>query len=525
MHYASNLLFSPSGDRILESDSDRLWDTSTGRPVASFPAIPLDHPTQFGVDDDPKGRWFFHPVTRALHRFDTGAAITGPITPDRAYSNSFSEDGRYLAVSTATSFSALNLQTHHIAGPIFLGVLSRPVLAPKGELLAGLLNTRAGFWDPETGEQVLPNQAVDMPDITFSFSPDGKAYSCLSHGTLVVRRLYSQASNSELMKEANDAQQLRRVDANTWRRLQARLTRSAKSNLSQQENPATSAAHAEYDIEEAISDTGLPNDDAASLLAAARAEANAGLWSTASETLSSARKHGAKGAGILFLEGTVALRLHRYAQAEQIFGTLALQDKSKVTGASLFQSAVGNRDFKKAAAVVDEPFSDEPASWRVRRPVAACLALAAGGDKTANSRFESFLERCRIKDPWTYEGLAPLLARSAIDLNAGQNRWQELIDKFENQDGDLDADMSKLLLTVRHNGPLPRLTSENEPEQLFARALAKRKEGAQVYRAALLECSAKLHAMSQTNDCQTFDDTLKVLRTIVLAQECDRLTR
>ena len=329
-----------------------------------------------------------------------------------------------------------------------------------------------------------------------------------------------------MLKEANDAQELRRVDANTWRRLQTRLSRSTKSTVIQQENPKWPvAAHAEYGTEEAISDTGLPNDDAASLLAAARAEANAGLWSTASETLVSARKHGAKGAGITFLEGTIALRLHRYAQAEQIFGALAFQDKSKVTGVSLFQSAVGNRDFRKAAAVLDQPFSDEAASWRVRRPVAACLALAAGGDKTANSRFESFLERCRIADPGTYEGLAPLLARSAIDLNAGQNRWRELIDKFENQDGDLDADMSKLLLTARQNGPLSRMSSENEPEQLFARALAKRRDGIQVYRAALLECSAKLHAMSQTNDCQTFDDTLKVLLTLVLEQECDHLAQ
>jgi WD40 repeat protein len=520
----TDILFNQHGDRMIEEVSGRVWDTTKNRVINTCPSLPIDHSMVVTVNPDASLDHFFHPITRKLHRFDTGAAISAPLIDSPSANGQFSEDGRYLGISTDTSIKAVNLQTKHSSDLIPVGSSSIPMFAMKGQLLAGILRTYIGFWDPETGEQVLPNlPAVDAMSST-QFSDDGTAYACKLKSGFAVRRLMDSNNTDELLARATDALSLQKADSKTWNALLAKRTGLPFTQTNQDHLIETRLESPKsYEVQDAMGDSGLPEESATSYLNATKAEVGAGLWENAAESIRRAKAAGANEPGVLFLEGNIALQLGKYGKAEESFVHLLATERSKLSLLSAFQAAVGNRDYKTVAQVLDATSRDEATSFRFRKKLCSLITLAATGNSNSGRQFESYLEHCRTSEAAAFEGLGSLFARTAADLNVSQDRWSELRAIAQDQEvGDLDAQTAKFLLECRLNLPISGPEIPNAPETIFGIALRAKSDGKAKFLASLKVARTKLQKIIVQNNCRTLDDTLQVLRAQILGRECDR---
>ena len=519
----TDIVLSQHGDRMVEVISGRVWDTTRNRIIRTCPSLPIDHSMVVLIRANSTNEEFFHPITRKIHRFDTGEAISEPLIDTPSTQGQFSADGKYLGISTATSLKSINLQTKHASELINVGSSSLPGFAMKGELLTGILRTRIGFWDPETGEQVLPNLPAEDAMSNTQFSNDGTAYVCRLGNSVVVRRITIGNSTDQLLTRAADALSLQKADSKTWNKLLAKRTGLPFTQTAQdRKDPSHLDSTKIYQVQDAMGDSGLPEESASALLNAAKAEVGAGLWENAAESIRRAKAAGANQPGVLFLEGNIALQLGNYAKAEASFVNLLAIEHSKLALISAYQAAVGARDFRTALKVLESTSLDESTSFRFRKTIYGLLTHAVSGNATAVSQFETYLDHCRTSETEAYDALGSLFARTAADLNASQNRWSELRKvALDQEEGDLDAQAAKSLLEYRMSLPLSGPEANNSPEAIFGIALRSKSGGKAKFLAALQIAHTKLQRIIQQNNCRTLEDSLNVLRTLVLQRECD----
>ena len=69
--------------------------------------------------------------------------------------------------------------------------------------------------------------------------------------------------------------------------------------------------------------------------------------------------------------------------------------------------------------------------------------------------------------------------------------------------------------------PLSGPEANNSPEAIFGIALRSKSGGKAKFLAALQIAHTKLQRIIQQNNCRTLEDSLNVLRTLVLQRECD----
>jgi hypothetical protein len=394
------------------------------------------------------------------------------------------------------------------------------------------------FWDPQTGEEVLPATPCDSDGP--QFSPDGKWFCCTVGGRTVVSRLpaddrpYAQVEGAV---EALSQRSLQTIEARRWSVLRRQFTEvfatQDQSRPGVSDSPATSITT--YTVDDVLRDTGMHFPDLHGLLDAAQASARADQWGAAGQSIDEAVREGATGPGVSFLQGVVALRERRYADSEKAL-TIALKGaERRGIALNLFQASVGAKDFGTAAAVSERTLSEDGIPATLRNAMNAMLARAAdGGESAAKESFRDIMRRGqRGEFPNAFDYVLPTIAIAGEALDPEPDSAAYFVDALT-KDTDADPNIGPALTLAlarigKDDAAASRLAKvgsfEGEPEYLLANALVCQRKGTASYRDRLRSCIDGCETIIRGNDAQSLDLATKILRAILVEREARQKLR
>jgi WD40 repeat protein len=521
--------FTADGARFLIALPFSLWDAHTWRQIASDPVPqgPVSR-AERGLANR-SGIVIFKPTTRRLYSSKTGLPISPSLLSAAPKSFDFSEDGQYLSVCTQTDIYVFNLRANcRKVGPIYVGSSTKSQFAPGTDLLCTNTASRVKFWDPQTGEEVLP--AMRGGVFEPAFSPNGKWFACNLGEDIAVSELPSgDPSVARLETETHAVSQssMEKIDASGWKALRRDFPDlyAVRNSLPDEES---STEKASYSVDDAIRDTGLHFDDAQEFIDAAQVEARAALWGEAERSIGEAVRRGAQGAGVFFLQGLASLHAKQYAASEEVLKRAATASDSHTISTALFQAAVGARDYSSASAEFEKSIVGESVSLTLSNSADAILARAAEGETAAAKlQLSELVDKAETGSSDQPTGLLLLqLASAEATLNMGSIMDVKVLNGLKDYRSESRIQLSVMLELARTQQygsaekDLAELSPANsDPQCMMARALLLKRKGVGAYKSALQGCFDGCNRIAVENDVSSLDAALTVLQAVIIGRE------
>jgi len=526
--------FSEDGTRFIGPDSSSLWDTRTWSQIAAYPNSRDDNIGAASMALHPQNCVFFCPCTRRLHSMKTGAPVSRPICKAPPRYSCYSDDGRFVAVSTLTELFVFDIHLNRCVGPITLGSTPYIGFTPDSKMVTTRTADRLRLWDPQTGEEVLPATPWDGNEWAVEFSPDGQSFSYSTGNHVSISSLPRDDRTVAQLEHAIDAvsqSSMETMTATKWSTLGRGLNDLNRHITGGRTKPASADAVAEdYSVDEAIRDIGLHEHDIHAFLDVAQTAARADQWTLAEQAIDQAMNAGAKGQGATFLKGFIDLQAGRYRDSEVGLAHALSKKGNRIVAGLLFQASVGARDYSGASLAFEKPYLGESVLASLRNISFAVLAQAAQGEEqVARARLADVIRRGRSGEPEHFDYVSTYMATVSATLDTGVAESPYILKVLGESDETDPFVAQALTLGLARSGQIARAkqrlakvgAANTDPEYMMARVLVSQGAGV-AYRNALDQCISGCQTIIDENDAHTFDGAVKIIRAIVLQREAKR---